>query len=69
MHDLDNLLAGADGFGDGLTGRLFLNGFDEVARNRQGDVSLQQGDADLTQGGGHVFLGQRTLTGQLFKHT
>jgi hypothetical protein len=31
MDDLDDLLAGGDGFGDGRTGGLFLDRLDELA--------------------------------------
>ncbi|OIQ69788.1 hypothetical protein GALL_486080 [mine drainage metagenome] len=40
MDDFHDLLAGGDGFGDSLAGRLGLHGGDEIARDREGDVSL-----------------------------
>ena len=79
MHDLDDLLAGGDGFGDCLTGGLFLNRLDEIARHGQRNIGLKQGDTHLTQGGFHILFGQRSLFcqpvkdtgeafGQIFKH-
>ena len=67
VHDFDDLLAGLNGFGDGLACRLFLDGVDEVARNGQGNVGLEQGHADLAQRCFHVILRERTLFGELVK--
>ena len=65
--DLYDLLAGRDGFGDRLTGGLFLHRFDKIARDGKGNVSLKQGDPHFAQGGFDVTLGQRALFGQLIK--
>ena len=64
MDDLDDLLAGGDGLGDGLTGGLFLNGLDEVAGHGQRDVGLKQRDPHLAQGRGDVCLGEGALLGE-----
>ncbi len=64
MDDLDDLLAGRDRFGDRGAGGLLLDGLDELARHRQRDVGLQQGDAHFAHGGAHVILGQRALLGE-----
>ena len=69
MHDLDDLLAGGDGFGDRLTGGLILYFLDEIAGDREGDVGLEKGDADLAQGGFDVILGEGTLLGQPVEDT
>ncbi len=67
MDDLDDLLAGGDRFGDGLSGCLFLHRLDEIARDGQRHVGLEQGDADLAQGGFHVVFAERALFGQAVK--
>ena len=67
MHDLDDLLAGGDRFGDRLAGGLVLHRLDEIARHGQRDVGLQQRHAHFAQGGLDVVLGQRALLGQPVK--
>ncbi|GAB1364912.1 hypothetical protein MASR1M32_41480 [Rhodobacter sp.] len=64
MDELDHHLAGGDRLGDSRSGGLFLHPLDEVARDRQRDVGLQQGHAHLAQGGDDIGLGQRTGPGQ-----
>ena len=68
MDDLDDLLAGGDGFGDGLPGGLFLHGGHEVAGDGEGNVGLQQRHPNLAQRGGHVGIGQGPLFGEPVKH-
>jgi hypothetical protein len=51
MDDLDDLLAGRDRFGDRLAGGLLLHRLDELARDGQRDVGLQQRHAHLAQRG------------------
>ena len=65
VDDLDDLLAGGDRLGDGLAAGLVLHPLDEVAGDRQRDVGLEQGDADLAQRGRDVLVGQRALAGEL----
>ena len=54
MDDLDHLLARGDRLGHRRAGRLALHRRHEVARDRQRDVRLEQGDPDLAQRGLHV---------------
>ena len=61
MDDLHDHLAGGDGFGDGGTGGAVLHALDELARDRQRDVGLQQCGAHLAQRGDHIGFGQRAL--------
>jgi len=68
MDDFDDLLAGCDGSGHGLSGGLVLHGGDEVARDGQRNIGLQQGDAHFAQGGLHILVGQRALLGQALEH-
>ena len=51
VDDLHDLLAGGDRLGHRLAAGLVLNALDEVAGDRQRDVGLEQGDADLAQRG------------------
>ena len=67
VDDLDDLLAGGDRFGDGLTGGLVLHRFDEITRDGQGHVRLEQGDADFAQGGFHILFREGTLFGETVK--
>ena len=62
---LDELLAGGDGFGDGLALGLFGDGLDEIAGDGEGDVGLQQGHADFAQRGRDVIVAERALFGEL----
>ncbi len=57
MHDLDDLLAGGHGFGDGLPGGAALDGLDEIARDGQRDVRLQERHAHFAQGRFHILFG------------
>ena len=65
VHDFHDLLAGGDGFRDRLALGLILHRLDEIARDGQRDVGLEQRDADLAQRGRHVLVGQRAGPGQL----
>ena len=67
MDDLDDLLAGRDGFGDRLASGLLAHGFDKIACHGKGDVGLQQGHAHLAERGFDVVLGKRTLFGETIK--
>ncbi len=49
VDDLDDHLARRDGSQDVLADGLFLDAVDEVLDHGQGDVGLQQGDADFAQ--------------------
>ena len=69
MNDFDDLLAGCDRFSDRLTCGFVLYSFDKVAGDRQGNVSLEQCNTHLTQGGFYVILGQGTLFGEAVEYT
>ena len=69
MDDLDDLLAGGDGSGDGLTGGAGLDPFDKVLHDGQRDVGLQKRHTDLAQRGLDVGLRQRALFGQAVEDT
>ena len=68
VDDLDDLLAGGDGFGDRLTRSLVFHGFDKIAGDGQGNIGLQQRNAYFAQCGFDVFLGQGTLFGEAVKN-
>ena len=69
MDDLDDLLARRDRsqhvLPDGKLGRLV----DEIARHRQRDVRLEQGDANLAHRRAHVGLRQGSAAAKLVEHT
>ena len=65
VDDLDDLLARGDRFGDGLAAGLVVDALDEIAGDRERDVGLEQGDADLAQRGRDVLVGERALAGEL----
>ncbi len=65
VDDLDDLLAGGDRLGDGLAAGLVVDSLDEIAGDRERDVGLEQGDADLAQRGRDVLVGERALAGEL----
>ena len=49
MDDLDDLLAGGDGFRHRLAGGLVLDRLDEVSGDRQRDVGFEKRHAHLAQ--------------------
>jgi hypothetical protein len=69
MHNLDDLLAGRDGFGYRLAGRLFLHRFDEIARDGKGYIRLKQRNANFAQSCLNVVLRQRALFGEAIEYT
>ena len=64
VDDLDDLLAGGDGLGDGLALGLVGDLLDEVAGDRQRDVGFEERGADLAQRGGDVLVGEGALAGE-----
>ena len=64
VDDLDDLLAGGDGLGDGLALGLVGDCLDEVAGDGEGDVGFEQRGADLAEGGGDVLVGEGALAGE-----
>ena len=64
VDDLDDLLAGGDGLGDGLALGLVGDGLDEVAGDGERDVGFEQRGADLAQRGGDVLVGEGALAGE-----
>ena len=64
VDDLDDLLRRVQRLGDVRAARPLLDGADEGADDRQGDVGLEQRDADLARGGVDVGLGQPALAAQ-----
>jgi len=58
MDDLDHLLAGLDRPDDGFAHGARAHLGDEVRDHRQRHVGLDQGGADLPQGGIDIGLGQ-----------
>jgi hypothetical protein len=64
MDDLDDLLAGRDRFRHSRPRGLLLHRLDELARDRERNVGLQERDANLAHGRAHVILGQRALLGE-----
>ena len=67
MDDLDDLLTGGDRFRHRLPRCLDLHRLDEIPRDGQGDVGLQERHPHLAQRGIHIRLGQRAGLGQPVK--
>ena len=65
VDDLDDLLARVEGLGAGGVDRLLAHRCGEGAHHGQGDVSLQEGAADLGDRGVDVGLSETTLAAQL----
>ena len=64
VDDLHHLLAGRDAGQHFLADGAFADVGDEVLHHGQGDVGVQQGEADLAQGVGDVGLVQRAAAAQ-----
>ena len=67
MDDLDHLLAGRDRAQDFLADGALLDPGDEILGDRQGDVSLKQGDAHLAQGLVNVLFFKSPFASELLK--
>ena len=67
IDDLDHLVGRLDRADDGLARGQVLGLADEVLDDRQGDVGLEQGDADLAQRLVDVLFGQHAATAEAFK--
>jgi hypothetical protein len=65
VHDLDDLLGRVQRLGDLGSAGPFLDPRDETLHHRQGDVGLEQREADLARGGVDVGIGQLALAAQL----
>ena len=61
VDDLDDLLRGVERAADLLAAGPLLHRRDELLDHRQGDVGLEQRDADLARGGVDVGLGEPAL--------
>ena len=57
VENFDDLLAGLDGLDDVFAEGLLLDLFDEGLGDLVFDIGLQEGEADLAEGIGDVFLG------------
>ena len=64
MDDFDDLLAGRDRADDFFADRAFAHLFGEILHRRQGDIGLQQRDANFAQRCVDVFLTQRAAPGE-----
>src|SRR5699024_11411122 len=64
VDDLDHLLRRVERLGDLDAGRTLLDAFDESAHDGQGDIRLQQREADFAGGGVDVRLGQFALAAE-----
>ena len=69
IDDFDDLLAGFHGANNALTHRFFFDFGDKGFDDRQRHIGFQQRYADFTQGGIHVFVRQRTPSGERIKDT
>ncbi len=69
MHDLDDHLAGLDGFEDSLTHSLLPHRSNEGFDHRQGDISLNQRAPHFTEGSVHIGFGKGTPAPQGIKGT
>ena len=68
VDDLDDHLARRDRADDVLADGLLGDLVDEIARHRQRDVGLEQGDAHLAHRRAHVGLRQRAAAAELVEH-
>jgi hypothetical protein len=66
--DLDDLLCRRKRGQDVLAHRLFLDRLDELFRDAEMHVGLQQRHADLAQRGFHVGLAQFPFSAHVFEH-
>ena len=64
MHDLDDLLSRVQGTGDLYPERALLDCSAELSDNREGNVGLEQGRANLAHRGIDVSLGESTFAAQ-----
>lgn len=60
MHNLDECLARAQGFGHFLPDCALFDTRDEITHYRQGDIRLEQRHADFAQGFLDIVFGQAT---------
>ncbi len=60
MHNLDECLARAQGFGHFLPDCALFDARHEITHYRQGDIRLEQRHADFAQGFLDVLFGQAT---------
>ena len=67
VDDLDDLLSRVEGLGDLLGQRPLAHPAGELADDGQGDVGVEQGAADLADGGVDVRLGQPPLAPQVLE--
>ena len=63
-HDLDQRLARGQRLQHFLADRAHLDALDQRLHDRQGDVGLEQGDADFARGLADVLLGQAAAAAQ-----
>ena len=68
MHDLDDHLAGRDGFHHLDADRLLLHAFGKFARNVEGHVGLEQRTAHFAQRGVDIGFAQRAAPGKAVKN-
>jgi hypothetical protein len=61
VDDLDDGLGGGQAVDDVLADGLLFDGVDELADDLEGDVGLEERDADLAEGKVNVFFGQPSL--------
>ncbi|MNX77879.1 hypothetical protein D3C86_1094410 [compost metagenome] len=64
MHDLDDHLAGLDGFQNGCADSLFTHLVSEGTHDFQRNVRFQKRTANLAQGGSNIGFRQRATAGQ-----
>ena len=67
VGDLDHLVGRSDRADHRLAGGRFLGLGNELAHDRQGDVGLEQGHADLAQGLVDILLRQDALAAEAVK--
>ena len=67
VYDFNDLLRGRKAFQNLGIGRLFGDGLDEILRDLEVDVRLEQRHADLTHSLLDVGLGQTALASQMLK--
>ena len=67
VYDFNDLLRGRKAFQDLGIGRLFGDGLDEILRDLEVDVRLEQRHADLTHSLLDVGLGQTAFASQMLK--